>query len=392
MAENPLMGLLNSDVLRGVAGAAAFGVNPLYGLLAAPMLRNQRESRSLEMDARRAELREMNRRRQSVDELQGLLAARGTPPERANADVPRIQTPAGQRQALGLLVDISSNVASQGLLTMLQPQQGQRPTSFMQNAEAAGVLPGTPEFAQAWMKTLGVDNATEETLQRVNLAVAEFQLDQARQKRDREERTIEQERLGRRQAIRRTFGTVESLIGLNRKLDGTSLAPGIPAPDFRRDTVAAFSAALQTAGIDQTERQQLISDFDSFRKGTNELVIQTIDRFGANLTNDKLQVLEDASVSASITPQAAAGIFAEVLEINLDQAAIEGVRVENTEKWRRLIAEQRAFARGEKFGSDEDADRRQRFDSRRSARPSSDLTADDLRGLADDELMRMLDR
>ena len=374
MAENPLQGLLsllNNEIVQGVAGAAAFGVNPALGLLAAPLLRNRREARSLEMEGRRAELREMNRRRQSVDRLQGLLAATGVPPERANADVPRIQTPEGQRQALGLLADISPNVAAQGVIGMLQPQ---RPTSFMREAEAAGFVPGTPEYRELLVQRLtNGGNPTDDLIQRTNLMMAQLQLEQMRSDREQRERTEAQSRAGRRQAIRRNFNTVESLAGLNQNLQNTALESGLPAPDLRRDALSAWSAALTAAGVDQTERRQQISDFDSLRKGFNELVIQTLDRFGGTITNDKLRVLQNASASNEITPQATASILADIAEINLDQAAIEGVRVENPERVRRFISDQRAFASGLSREPDSDeGDLLRRFEEARDASSFSD--------------------
>lgn len=113
--------LLGNPVVQGVGTAAAANLNPLIGLLAAPIIRDERERRQLDNEATRELIADSQSRRASTEGLQelltstekqfvpplGLLGVEGLPSPGSvggfERDVPAITTPQGQQELLGLL-------------------------------------------------------------------------------------------------------------------------------------------------------------------------------------------------------------------------------------------------------------------------------------------------
>lgn len=322
MAEKTILdrigGLFSNPVVRGVAGAAAFGVNPLLGLLAVPALRNQREARALEMETRRTDLRDRNRRRQSIDRLQGLLAARGTPPFREDADVPRIETPAGQRQALGLLADISPNVAAQGLLSTVSPQQRSEPATL--RLVRALRDPSLDEGQKELIRQNVAGQGGEGLLQQIELQRA--QIDLQRSLLDFQEKTNTQKDLEteRERTIRTQSTNILSLVEKATELENQFLQPGAPLMQGREFAAGVGRLAGDLFGTDTPGLDKQVTNLGELRKGLADLSIDMQTRFAGTFTNDKLALLHQAMATTSNNPATIRTILRQITDLYLEKA------------------------------------------------------------------------
>lgn len=311
-----LMGLLNNDIIRGVGGAAAFGANPLFGLLAAPLIKDRREARELDMEARRAELRELNRRRQSTDRLQGLLAARGTPPFREGADTPRIETEAGQRQALGLLADISPNVAAQGLLSNSSPHSEPAALRLIRALRDPSLDEGQKELIRQNVAGQG----GEGLLQQVELQ--RLQIDLQRSLLDLQEKTNTQKDLEteRERTIRTQSTNILNLVERATALENEFLQPGAPLMQGREFVAGVGRLTGDLLGTDTPGLDKQVTNLGELRKGLADLSIDMQTRFAGTFTNDKLALLQQAMATTSNDPATIRTILRQITDLYLEKA------------------------------------------------------------------------
>lgn len=349
-----LKGLLQSPAVQGVGAAAAFGFNPLLGLLAAPGIKSHRERRELEMDAARERIRTSRNQNNATEALRGLLTSdttvQGAPrsvgllspeggmdaitiPSRRES-VPTVNTPTGQRQLMGILGELAPGAVAQHLL----PSQRSESAAIREMRELG--YPMTQEGFQAYNDAKGGGAGELDAL------LTRLELDNAidERNRTREERTRARQTAER--SINRNLGKIGDLGELSQSLQGTFLETGLPFADARRALAGGGAAVQKLFGIDSSGAERVISDYDKLKKGLSDLIIETQDRFGGTLTNDKLALLENASANPEISPQAAASIFADIAQINLDQADIEGYAIDERRKIEQMILDMRNFAKG----------------------------------------------
>lgn len=345
---------------RGVAGAAAVGANPLLGLLAGSSLTSTRDRKQLENDRRREELRALKRRNDAQEELRGLLASNTTVQEPTRSvgllgpeqtetisipgrreSVPTASTAQGQRDMLGLLSQASPDTfAAQATQTVLGGDQQRAAPSDIRAMQILG-FPLTPEGFTDFNNRKA--NDSDGLLREIQARMAGLELEGLEDEREQSERERRKERTEFESGINRNLGNVSKLAELNRGLTNTFLESGLPASELRRDAASTFGGLMQLAGLDPSEQKRQVAQFDELRKGLNNLIIDTTDRFGNNLTNDKLALLENASASVDISPAATASILADVAEIYLEQADFEKVPVKNRRELEALIKRERNF-------------------------------------------------
>lgn len=325
--------LLNNEVVQGLGAAAAVGVNPAVGLLAVPGLRNSRERRELENEAAREQLDALQMQNDAREQLGGLFA-------QPNA----LETEQGQSLAAGLLAQLSpGSVAGQ-----VFPQQTREP-AIISAFRAAGINPTSDTGRQAILDHFGRSGASDEAMRTIQLQIAGLQLDEKRREREARERTERQQRLGRRNSIASSVGDIRKIFNANKNIEGTLLQSGVPFSEARRGGVALFTSILEGVGVDQSDRRQALTDFDTARKGFNDLVLESIDRFGGEggtLTNDKLALLESALANENITAEASASILATILEENIQAAELEKFNIKELEGANELLQELRDFELG----------------------------------------------
>ena len=137
-----------------------------------------------------------------------------------------------------------------------QLPQGQQGTSFSRDAADAGILPGTPEFADAFAAKNRQDPASLFLAQTAADSAAEALV---KRQTDRIERT-EAKRVSRaegRIAIRNTFSLVNEAVGLERELRGTALQSGLPGGDQLRSVAAIVGATQEFFGKDSPQAVQI---------------------------------------------------------------------------------------------------------------------------------------
>lgn len=339
--------------LQGVGGALAVGANPLLGLLAGPGIKASRDRRALENEALRGGVDQQKRIAEAQEQLKGLLSRESTVvgqptpilgldgpigevPGRRNV-IPSVNTPEGQRELLGLLGTIAPQQAAQGLLN-----RGERAApSDIRTMQSLGIPLTTEGFEQFQsLKGGDISNLTDKL--DAELKLLELQRNRKLEERDRQEEA--QNKTMFANSVNRNLSNIDNLAALNRNLQGTFLETGLPLSDIRRATQAGAAGIGQLLGADTKEARKALGDFDKLNKGLNDLVIETMDRFGSNLTNDKLTLLQNASANVNIAPEAIASILANVAEIYLEQADLNDVKVPNRESFEALITRERNFS------------------------------------------------
>lgn len=249
---------------------------------------------------------------------------------------------------LGLLARAEPELFGQALIGQVfpAPTQERAEPADIRSLRAVGIDPASPEGREIVLDRLRSQGATDEALRALQLQLTSFGLEEKRRAREQEEDTQAKQRRGLELATRRNLRRVQKLADINQELRGTLFEAGIPFSDLRRDTVAGLNAALEAAGVDRSQQRETVAKFDTFRKDLSDLVIDTIDRFGGNITNQQLALLEEASAGPGVSPQTVASRLADVAEIQLDSARTEGIEIEDEDALREFIAQQRAFASG----------------------------------------------
>lgn len=371
--------------LLAASGPRAQGTSNVGARIAeASQFASQRQQEAMRNDLIRQEMLKRKRQQEAQQQIQGLLGApqREAPGQPiAPGTGPMATQDMRQGELMGLLAQASPDQFNAGLLGQMFGQQQERAEpAFVRELRAAGLDPATGEGQQILLDRLrNQDDGgnLDQQLRILQTQMAAFQLDEKRRERLEQERTESQQRAGRERAIQNNLQDVSKLADLNRDLEGTFLEAGIPASNIRRTSMSALNAALEAAGVDRTEQREQVAKFDRFRKGLNDLIINTIDRFGPNLTNQQLSLLENASASTEISPPAIASILADVAEINLQNAEIEGFELEPEKRrqYEELIERERNFQprSGEAVMDVPEAARRTGEAARRTAVRAADI-------------------
>jgi len=352
--EEGLLGKL-APLLRGAAGAAAVGANPLFGLLAGPAIRNTTERRTLENQARRAELRRLSRQDRARSELRGLLEDNTTlqgptteipllnpdggatplqiPGRRAS--VPTINTQGGQRELMGLLAEVAPDEVAR---SMLATPPARSETSLVRNLRAAGIDPASQEGRDIILQQLRGQGASEDVIKQIQLQMTALQLDEMRREREEKERTRDQQRKGLERSLQTGVSDIIDMTESVRELKGTFLQPGLPGGDFRRNAAAVTGAVRGAFGGDPSELQDNIRRYDLLNKKLSGLIIDTLDRFGGTMTDAKFRTLQEASATTDISPEAIESILQDLGDIYSQQAVDEGIEVRRLGELRKLFS------------------------------------------------------
>lgn len=351
-----VQGLLSSPVVQGIGAAALTGVNPLVGLLAAPIIQNTRERKSLENEALRQAVLQNRRRSQATQDLRGLLSddtAVSAPIGLMNVEggvdvlpagrrVPTVQTQGGQERLLGLLSQIAPAQTAQSLLA--QPAQERAETSLVRNARvAAGIGPNdpiTPEVSAIVREQLEGQGVSDDLLKEVQLRMNLLQLENAQRERRQEERTRAKNRRTSETSLESSLEHLQEAAALNERLAPTLLRSGASFQDARRAIANGVTDVKRLFGIDTSEAEALIADYDRFRKLNSKFIIGAMSNIGGEglgtVTNDKLSLLMKSMAGAGISPGANNLIYADTIDQLLQIADIEGFDVANRAELERL--------------------------------------------------------
>src|SRR5688572_16626191 len=145
-----------------------------------------------------------------------------------------------QGELLGLLGEINPQAASQAALQGLLGGGESRDPTDIATMRAIG-LPLTPQgFAQ--LQEMKGDSGTSAAIDALNLQIQGLNLANMKREQDKEEQVARETRLTRENAITRGIEQTQKIAALNKKLEGTALASGLPASTWRRQGVGALSA------------------------------------------------------------------------------------------------------------------------------------------------------
>lgn len=281
-------GLLGNPFVQGVSGAAAFGANPLLGLLLGSELKRGRDRREVGNEIERRKL-------SGLERLPGLLSDQTTVqdprletgllnleggvdplsiPGRRRS-VPAASTPEGQAELLGALTDISPQTGVQGLLSSILPQTQRAAPAVVRVADELGL---TGEDRNDFIRKNFNPNAGAEAQQAtIDLMQAQIQLLNAT---DDRERTIAEEGVERAEFNNSLNTTVDNLFELadvNEQLSSTGQRPGFGA-EARSAGGSAIAFGADVLGFDEFagEVQSNVNLAERFDTLANEILIDSL--------------------------------------------------------------------------------------------------------------------
>lgn len=387
-AVRGVSGLLQNPMVQGVGMMAAGGFNPLLGLLAGPIIQNDRDRAALSLDQARENLRATRGQNDALDRLQTMstenapvMAGRvplldvetGQP---MDSGTPLLSTPAGQREMMGLLTRISPGAATQGLLAQQGP--GQRQTAFIREAIALGFDPSKPED-NATLRDLWIEQKMGSSKD-FEARLTELQLMREERQEREEAEQVRQQRTRDRTNIFGGLTELERLADLNQQLENTFVRTGGVAPDLRLQGAEYLATAQRALGKDTSALQSAITNRENLDNGLNALLLGMNEQLELrNLA--QYRTLQEAKPSSQDSPYALANQFANLAEIFLDQAEIKGVEVPDRARVERFIEEQRAFSQSAGRTPETQEDLRDVFERR----PLNDAEREEL-----DERLRRL--
>mgnify|MGYP000710582668 CR=1 FL=1 len=141
-----------------------------------------------------------------------------------------------------------------------------------------------------------------------------------------QEQADEAERIGsltRRNSIDTSISTISNLADDLATIQGTFLEPGVVAPELRRDMSAVATKVREFFGGDTAESKKVIAAYDRLNKNLNNLVLDTIANHSQGLTNPQIAILQNASASTAIRPEAISDILQTLLKSREFSATLE---------------------------------------------------------------------
>jgi hypothetical protein len=204
-------------------------------------------------------------------------------------------------------------------------------------------LPRTPEgFAQ--LQELKSDNDANEMMQALQLQIQGLQLANMKREQEKEEQVAREVRVTRENAIVRGLEQTDKIAALTKKLEGTALASGLPASEWRRSGFGALAAVGGALGIDVDKLNQDLTAFDEYKKNLNDQLVNLMSAGSLGPGTDaKLAQYRASLASPDTQPAAVLEIQANIAQLLLDQADAMQFEVPNREKVLASIEEMRNY-------------------------------------------------
>lgn len=231
---------------------------------------------------------------------------------------------------------------SRDLEQILNPDQG-RKTSLVSNVEAAFDPSRPKEERDLIRKNLEVDpDANADLLRTVDLRMRALELQE--KLRDVEKESDDQRRASGQLIVdmRTDLNNALELADITDRLQtrmGGVMATGVPLATIRRTIASGAAAVAPLFGLDASEAQQLVDDYDRFTKLSIDFGIKSATRmFDQNMiTNLQLQSVRDASVSPYVTADANKKVLADTIERILSTAEVNAVDIKDREKYEKAL-------------------------------------------------------
>ena len=341
-----VLGLAQNPTVQGALGAAAFGANPLLGLLIGPALQNKRDRAELENQELRQRVTSNKRRLEAQEALPGLLEP--------IQGVGTVLSPEGAAQAsaqrrsdlIGALGTLSPDATANSVLGQVFPQQQQTrtPTSVAEFRALQGM---SPQEQRAFLEFQQAKNAPDET-ERLQREALRLEINSTL----REERQLSQERadeeLAFSDSVQDEAGTIMRLFGaLDRAEEATVARPGGVLAGTRRTSAAALASVADFFGADELSKrfEDEVTAFDDVKKESAVLVgnmLQRLNAQGINVTRGLQDLIESGSAGEEISIGTSRSILKVGLETILREADRRNIRLKDRRLIERRLAAERA--------------------------------------------------
>lgn len=243
-------------------------------------------------------------------------------------------------ELFGLLADISPELAV-NVMTSRGSGQGQDPAD-LKLMDAIG-LPRTPDgFAQ--LQALKADENSNAAMQALQLQIQGLQLTNMKREQEKEEQVARETRVAREQSIVRGLDQTHKIAELTKKLEGTALASGLPAAEWRRTGVGAIAALKGVLGLDTDEINAELAAFDEQKKNLSDQLNNLIAAGQLdNVTDSKLKQYQNSLADQNTQPSAIMEIQSVISQAYLDQADRIGFELPNREAIEAEMEEMRNY-------------------------------------------------
>lgn len=224
-------------------------------------------------------------------------------------------------ELLGVLSDINPQAASQLVLQGVLGGGDSREPTDIATMRAIGLPLNAEGFAQ--FQEMKGDSGTNAAIEALNLQIQGLNLANMKREQEKEDQEIRETRLTRENAIERGIEQTQKIAALNRKLEGTALAAGLPASTWRRQGMGVLAGVGGALGLNVEELTADLDNFDTFKKNLNDQLITLMSAGSLGQgTDSKLQQYRDSLASPDTSPGAIMEIQANIAQLLLDQADV----------------------------------------------------------------------
>ena len=216
-------------------------------------------------------------------------------------------------------------------------RQGQG-TSFSRDAADAGILPGTPEFREAFL----AKNKADEQSQVLGELMANIRLEQVEKatgERQDKERERAQGLVRGRVAIRNHFSLVNEAVEKMRDLQKTVLQSGIPGGDQLRDVAAIVGAVQEFFGKESPQAKVITDKRDRLKKLLAVTMAQSLESMRGTMSVVRINSMLASLPTLENSDVANAQLFSDQMRSLLDEADINGFVVGGREFIESFIAD-----------------------------------------------------
>lgn len=351
----------SKPAVRGILGAAAFGFNPLLGLLAAPGIKTLREKRALENEKMRAELALTNDQRNQI--LNQQQAARtigrnlGHDPLMEQID-PRFDIlNESQRQAraedkrgqtLEAAALLSPTATGQNLSASILPPPPTKPPAdvalmewIAANDPKFAALPGQEQFQIVSDAQSKGNEDLSAMVDMVRLQMLQGELEKERQ---------EQSDAAARgtAAVSDVLYSASKLWEANNALEETFLETGSVGENFRRGIAGGITEGAELFDYPELAQEYgaQIEAYDDFVKFSADLttnLVSSLDAAGVSLDARFRQDMQKGLANITANPKTNRKIIANTLRKTLTLLDAQGKTIPGMETYRELLKEMEAY-------------------------------------------------
>lgn len=313
-----LQGLLGDPTFNlGIGLLAAGGqrrgprVSFGQGLMEATQFANQQSQAYNQLQAQRNQLQAQKQRQNAMKGIQGLLGPQ--PPA-------SIAAPAGvQAQRLqGLLAQANPQAYTNSLIQS-QFAQPNTPAIPREAALARQMFPDEP-LETSLPKAMAILNPQdpEKDLQLRKLLL---EVDNMMAERRGAQEAEQVSTANAQSSIDNSIGTIGKIANNLETIKGSFLQPGAPLAGIRRGASGLWTLAGDVIGFNTQKTQEMNTAADNLGKDLNSLVLETLENFGQDMTNQQTALLRSSMASNDITPQAIADVLQTSLDVRIQAAA-----------------------------------------------------------------------